>query len=187
MNVLFVHQNFPAQFKHVAPRLAADHGWTCAFVTTNEKVPPLAGVERIVYRPQGGATAATPGPVRPFQNAYAHARGVYEAMKRRPDVRPDLVVAHSGFGSSLILPYAYDRRPLSRGSGFLSSSAPCVHRPAAGPAEYGRTTHAPAEVQCPSTDGTALRAAAPEGGAGEGRLWQCPRARSARPGCDVAV
>ena len=37
-----------------------------------------------------------------------HAHGVYEALKRRPDVRPDLVVAHSGFGSSLFLPHLYD-------------------------------------------------------------------------------
>jgi len=24
MNILFIHQNFPAQFKHLAPALAAD-------------------------------------------------------------------------------------------------------------------------------------------------------------------
>jgi len=43
-----------------------------------------------------------------FENAVGHARGVYEALKGRRDVRPDLVVAHSGFGSSLYLPYLYD-------------------------------------------------------------------------------
>ena len=30
-------------------------------------------------------------------------------MKRTPDVRPDLIVARSGFGSSLFLPFLYDR------------------------------------------------------------------------------
>jgi glycosyltransferase involved in cell wall biosynthesis len=35
-------------------------------------------------------------------------RGVYEALKARPDIRPDVVVAHSGFGSSLFLPHLYD-------------------------------------------------------------------------------
>jgi hypothetical protein len=37
----------------------------------------------------------------------AHARGVYEALRKTPEVRPDLIVAHSGFGSSLFLPYLY--------------------------------------------------------------------------------
>ena len=38
----------------------------------------------------------------------AHALGVYEALKARPDIQPDLVVAHGGFGSSLFLPHLYD-------------------------------------------------------------------------------
>jgi glycosyltransferase involved in cell wall biosynthesis len=33
---------------------------------------------------------------------------VYEALKVRPDIQPDLVVAHSGFGTSLFLPHLYD-------------------------------------------------------------------------------
>lgn len=33
---------------------------------------------------------------------------MYEALKSRPDLKPDLIVAHSGFGSSLFLPYLYD-------------------------------------------------------------------------------
>ena len=108
MHVLFVHQNFPAQFRFIAPRLARDYGWTCTFVTRNGKAPDVPGVRRVLYRPAYGATAATPTEVGTFQNAVGHARGVYEAMKRRPDVKPDVVVAHSGFGSSLFLPYLYD-------------------------------------------------------------------------------
>ena len=108
MHVLFVHQNFPAQFQHVAPRLACDHGWDCTFVTARRDQKWLAGVNKVVYRPRGGATAASHIAARTFDNAIAHAHGVYAALKARPDVKPDLVVAHSGFGSSLFLPYLYD-------------------------------------------------------------------------------
>jgi len=75
------------------------------------------------YRKPGGVTTGhSEGRIRPvvqrnthnspltrtFENAAGHARGVYKAMKRHPGIRPDLVVAHSGFGSSLFLPYLYD-------------------------------------------------------------------------------
>jgi hypothetical protein len=112
MHVLFIHQNYPAQFHDVAPALAA-RGWECTFVTTNSKTPSDPGVRRIGYRPLaayrgGGRGAGTEAIVRPFLNETAHAHGVYEALKGTRDLRPDLVVAHSGFGSSLYLPHLYD-------------------------------------------------------------------------------
>jgi len=107
MHVLFVHQNFPGQFRHIAPRLASDYGWTCTFATRrNDR--SLPGVDKVPYKLGYGATAATHFCTRGFENAFGHAQGVYEALKARPDVKPDLVVAHSGFGSSLFLPYLYD-------------------------------------------------------------------------------
>lgn len=108
MDVLFIHQNFPAQFRCIAPRLANDHRWRVTFATANGRAPALRGVERVLYRPRGGATALTHFAARRFENTTGHAHGVYEAMKARPDLRPDLVVAHSGFGSSLFMPQLYD-------------------------------------------------------------------------------
>jgi glycosyltransferase involved in cell wall biosynthesis len=29
MHVLFIHQNFPAQFGHIARKLVSEHGWQC--------------------------------------------------------------------------------------------------------------------------------------------------------------
>jgi glycosyltransferase involved in cell wall biosynthesis len=107
MHVLFVHQNFPAQFRYLAPRLIRDHGWRCTFVTEQPE-RSLPGVEKILYKARGGASKANHVCTRNFENTVAHAHGVYEAMKARPDIRPDLVVAHTGFGSSLFLPFLYD-------------------------------------------------------------------------------
>jgi hypothetical protein len=97
VHVLFVHPNFPAQFRSVAPRLAADYGWTCTFISQHSD-HSLPGVRRIDYRPAGGATRSSQFCSRTFEHAVGHAHGVYNALKARPDVRPDLVVAHSGFG-----------------------------------------------------------------------------------------
>lgn len=108
MHVLFVHQNFPAQFRSIAPRLAGDHGWRCTFATSNVSVASPPGVEKVLYRPGTRPTPAEHMCVRRFRGTIGQALGVYRALKARQDVHPDLVVAHSGFGSSLFLPYLYD-------------------------------------------------------------------------------
>ena len=57
MHVLFVHQNYPAQFGHVAEYLVRQHDFRCTFVS--EKPPARGVIEHIQYRPQGGATPQT--------------------------------------------------------------------------------------------------------------------------------
>lgn len=111
MYVLFVHQNYPAQFGHIAARLARDHGFRCTLVSAHP--PARAGnVERIRYAPRGGASRANHLCSRTFENGVWHADGMYRALKTRPDVRPDLVVGHSGFGSTLFLKELYPDVPV---------------------------------------------------------------------------
>jgi len=103
VHVLFVHKNFPAQFGHVAAHLVERLGWGCSFVSETEP-GTVAGIRKIQYRPHGGATEQTHYFARTFENAVAHAHGVYEALEPlRGELRPDLVVGHSGFGSTLFL------------------------------------------------------------------------------------
>src|SRR5262245_40289694 len=107
MHVLFVHQNYPAQFGHVARRMAQIPGVSCSFIS--ELPPGVEGkVERIQYRIAGGATKQTHFFSRTFENSVWHAHAVYEALKSRPDIRPDLIVGHSGFGSTVFLRELHD-------------------------------------------------------------------------------
>jgi glycosyltransferase involved in cell wall biosynthesis len=106
MHVLFILQNFPAQFGHVADYLTRRKGFRCTFLSQN---PPGVdgGIERIQYQLRGGATAQTHFFSRTFENAIWHSHASYEAMEARPDVRPDLIVAHSGFLSPIFLRELY--------------------------------------------------------------------------------
>jgi glycosyltransferase involved in cell wall biosynthesis len=107
MHVLFVHQNYPAQFGHVANYLVRSHGFRCTFVS---QLPPGTsdGVERIQYVVTGGATEATHYSSRSVENAVWHSHAVYDALKARPDIRPDVVVGHSGYLCTALLRELYD-------------------------------------------------------------------------------
>ena len=107
MHVLFIHQNFPAQFRYLAPRLVKEHGWKCTFLTAKAD-GVLPGVEKVVYTCKGGATKANHFCTQNFENVVWEAHAVYEMLKQRPDIQPDLIVSHTGFGSSLFLPLLYD-------------------------------------------------------------------------------
>lgn len=107
MHVLFVHKNFPAQFGHIAGYLIKDHGFKCSFVCELPSAN-VDGIERIQYKIKGGATKSTHYCSRTFENTVWHSHAVYEAMQARPDIKPDLIVGHSGFGSTLWLADLYD-------------------------------------------------------------------------------
>jgi glycosyltransferase involved in cell wall biosynthesis len=111
MHVLFVHQNFPAQFGHIARHLIRKRGWSCTFVS---KTPAgnVDGVRKVEYTTQSGARDTTHYCSRTFENAVWHSHGVFEACKALPDLRPDLIVGHSGFGSTLFLPEIYPDVPI---------------------------------------------------------------------------
>ncbi len=111
MHVLFVHQNFPAQFGHIARHLIRTRGWNCTFVS---KTPggTVDGIEKVEYTTTSGARETTHYCSRTFENAVWHAHGVYQACKARPSLRPDLIVGHSGFGSTLYLSELYPGVPI---------------------------------------------------------------------------
>ncbi len=107
MHVLFIHQNYPAQFGHIAGYLAQRHGYRCTFLS-QQSPGNDGGVERVQYQLLGGATAQTHACSRTFENAIWHSHALYEALEARPDIRPDLVVAHSGFLSTVFLRELFD-------------------------------------------------------------------------------
>ena len=111
MHILYVHQNYPAQFGHIARWLVKMRKWRCTFVT-QANVQGDDGVQRIVYKAAGGASARNHFCSRTFENAVWHCDGVYHALKGRIGDKPDLIVGHSGFGSTLFLRELYPDTPI---------------------------------------------------------------------------
>jgi glycosyltransferase involved in cell wall biosynthesis len=111
MHVMYVHQNFPAQFGHIAAHLARTLKWRCTFVS-QAPAGNSDGIERIQYTLAGGATRSNHFCSRTFENTVWHCDGVYRALRNRPEIRPDLIVGHSGFGSTLFLRELYPDVPV---------------------------------------------------------------------------
>lgn len=66
------------------------------------------GTRCIRFDLRGGASRANHYCSRTFENAVWHAHAVYETCKAAPNLRPDLIVGHSGFGSTVFLRELYD-------------------------------------------------------------------------------
>jgi len=111
MHVLYVHPNFPAQFGPIALHLARTPGWRCTAVSE-----PTGGavsrVEIIRYQRTGGARPENHFCSRSFENAVWNCDGIFRALAARPDIQPDLIVGHSGFGSTLFLRELYPNVPV---------------------------------------------------------------------------
>jgi len=106
VQILFVHPNFPAQFGPVGERLSQIEGVQCVFVSRNA-TGRKHGFDCVSYELQGGATKQNHYCSRTFENAVWNSHAVYEACKATPDLSPDLIVGHSGFGSTAMLAELY--------------------------------------------------------------------------------
>ena len=105
MKILFVHQNFPGQFPHLAPELAK-RGHDCLALTDhgNNRVSPIP-VVRYKHEPAPVDPAAT----RLGRNyTLMSDRGVTVAraalqMRNVQGYIPDVILGHSGWGETLFL------------------------------------------------------------------------------------
>ena len=114
MKFLFVHQNFPGQFLHLAPALAA-RGHAVVGLGVNPLKAPLPGVRYLTHRP--GAPAPGPGEADGFSQEWAAKRARAESAARAmmnlkaEGFHPDVVFGHPGWGEML---HARDVFPRSR-------------------------------------------------------------------------
>jgi glycosyltransferase involved in cell wall biosynthesis len=104
MDILFVHPNMPGQFLRLAPHLARSHRVTFLTARDDREMP---GIGRILYR----VPAATEGErgahgyVQGFQDAVRHGVAAAQALRRAMagGYRPDLIIAHNGWGDPLFV------------------------------------------------------------------------------------
>jgi glycosyltransferase involved in cell wall biosynthesis len=105
VNVLFLHNNYPGQFRHLAPALGRQPGNRVVFGTQRLDAHPLGGVARAYYEPSREPTPDGHGYVRSTEQSVLVAQAVVRMADRlrRQGFSPDVVVAHSGWGPGLFV------------------------------------------------------------------------------------
>ncbi len=103
MNILFVHQNFPGQFKHLAPALARlGHRVVAMHINAS---PPMPGVALVRYGVQGRPGQGTQRWMADLEVKTLRGEAAWQAamQMREQGFVPDVIVAHPGWGESLFL------------------------------------------------------------------------------------
>ncbi len=105
MRILFLHQNFPGQFVHLAPALAAD-GHEVVALTSRSGLPSAwRGVRVFRYKwapdKRGGCHPWLKGLNAATARGEAVFRGALELRAR--GLKPDVIVAHTGWGEALFV------------------------------------------------------------------------------------
>ncbi|MBD2100808.1 glycosyltransferase family 4 protein [Leptolyngbya sp. FACHB-261] len=104
MRILFLHSNFPAQFRHIATALAKDPNNQVVFGTTRRE-GSLPGVHKVLYQESRAVHPETHHYVRPLEGAVLQGQAVYrmaQKLKAQGFV-PDVVFGHSGWGPTLFI------------------------------------------------------------------------------------
>jgi glycosyltransferase involved in cell wall biosynthesis len=104
MNILFIHNNFPAQFGNLARELASRPGFRVAAVGA-ETARPLPNVDLRKYRMPPFDVSRTHPFARRFDVECRRATQVLYALSdlRVSGFEPDLIVGHCGWGETLPL------------------------------------------------------------------------------------
>jgi glycosyltransferase involved in cell wall biosynthesis len=113
VNYLFIHQNFPGQYRHLVRHLIQQPGNHVCFITQpNDNL--IAGVHKITY-PKDQR-----GHIHCHANAAELERAIYTGSRvadtcrqlREQGFKPDLIIGHSGWGETLFVKDVYPDVPL---------------------------------------------------------------------------
>ncbi|WP_211463986.1 glycosyltransferase family 4 protein [Collimonas silvisoli] len=113
MKILFVHQNFPGQYLHLACHLASVPGNEIVFITQRQDAS-IPGVKKIVYRPQ---RVVTPGIHHYLRETEAGILNGQEVARVAMELKhsgfvPDIMLGHNGWGEIWYLKDVFPNTPL---------------------------------------------------------------------------
>src|SRR5690606_5616483 len=103
MRILFLHQNFPGQFKHLAPALTAAGHEVVALPMRRGGSSVWEGVRVLPYWPARGSAPGVHPWLTDLETKAVRAEACARHMMRLRNAGfvPDVVVAHPGWGESL--------------------------------------------------------------------------------------
>jgi glycosyltransferase involved in cell wall biosynthesis len=104
MQILFLHSNFPAQFRHMAEALARDPNNQVVFGTM-QTAGEIAGVTKVIYQPQRQVNPQSHGYLLRMEAAVLQGQAMYRLARelKQKGFVPDIVYGHAGWGSTLFM------------------------------------------------------------------------------------
>lgn len=105
MIILFIHQNFPGQFKFLAPALVQYGHNVVAMTMQKTEVNEWQGVKLVPYATSRGTTAGIHSWVSDFETKTIRGEACFRAalQLKAQGFNPDIVIAHPGWGESLFV------------------------------------------------------------------------------------
>ena len=105
MKILFVHQNFPGQFKFLAPLLARQGHQVVGMTMRKIEERSWQGVRLVAYSASRGTTPQVHPWVSDFETKTIRGEACFRAAlkMKQQGFEPDVMIAHHGWGESLFL------------------------------------------------------------------------------------
>ncbi|SDY16648.1 glycosyltransferase [Citreimonas salinaria] len=105
MDILLIHQNFPGQFKHLAPALARAGHRVTALTCRVKEAQTWHGVRILPYAIRGASTREIHPWLADFETKVlrGHSCHAAAAALKAQGYAPDVICAHHGWGESLFL------------------------------------------------------------------------------------
>ncbi len=105
MKILLIHQNFPGQYKHLAPALVQQGHQVVALTCKVKEAQTWQGVRVVPYEIKGASTKGVHPWLADFETKILRATSCYRGALglKEQGFEPDVICAHHGWGESMFL------------------------------------------------------------------------------------
>jgi len=112
MNILFLHRNFLAQFRHIAVELAKDPNNKVFFITNNDKLQ-LKGINKLIYKLKREVPPDCHRYLRFYEESIIHAQATAEVALalKESGFKPDIIYGHT-WGQTMFMKEVFPDVPL---------------------------------------------------------------------------
>jgi len=115
MKILFIHQNFPGQFKFLAPALVSQGHTVVAMTMQKSSGTQWQGVKPVYYGASRGTTPNVHPWVADFETKTIRGEACFKAALQMKEAgfEPDVIIAHHGWGESLFIKDVWPKAKLA--------------------------------------------------------------------------
>lgn len=113
MNILFLHRDFPAQFKYLVLVLANNPDNKVMFITQENQIE-LKGVEKFVYKPVSKSSGNCNSYLALYSDILSHAQAAAKTAQeiKRRGIKPDVIYGFGFWGLNMFMKDIFPDVPL---------------------------------------------------------------------------